>query len=608
MRLPILFCSVLCMGANAQGPTAPTNCVVSDLTTLLSIEQCPAGVSCHHASVLAHVNGAGLPVPPAPPFSFVTGLTMPTTGREFAIIGASNGLLIVDTHDLAATPPGTAAPTPWMWFEPEDSGLQGACTYNTDHRGVVAHGSLVVESNVWRPYLRVFEISGTSPPFTVTRKANLTTTTTPLAVPNASYRLSVDREQELLFVPACPTLPGPVLALKVFDLRNIPPFGSPSPTPIWVWTGGGPVGPSVTMNTFDAHLYRDGAARRLAVSEYTGPGDRITVLDVSNLVRSAGGTFPSPYAPLAWAMFQPTGTHSVWVDPTAQRMYNSFSDSLVQVYDLAAFPYNANGIVGAPPLVNNTYRTPATSLLYGVYHVAEGIGATGYAAGWTGGLKVLDLRPDALTETQSLATVDTCLSANCGAPSCIGSTHHGVWSVFRNQDSGVLYLSDQARGLFLVRSEVAHVHRYGRGVGTGSHPTIPSVSLESGAPRVPRAATGPSGPYTAIPALDATFDVTVANLDVGAGTRIGVLDISLLGDVNSPLSFDSTGVFQRFGTLSLPPIFFAVTGSSVVVPVPLAGSWEGLPVFLQVAVFDQVAGQFVATSRGSFVGVAAQRN
>ena len=601
----LLAVPTLCVLATAQGPTAPTDCAVTDLTTFLSIASCP-GLSCKHASVLGHVNGSSiLPTPPSAPFSFVTGLTMPVTGREFAVIGASNGILIVDTHVMASTPPGTAAPTPWMHFEVEDAGLGGPCTYATDHRGVVTHGALIIESNIWRPYLRVFEISGTAPPFTVTRKADIVTTTSPVLAPNASYRLTVDREQELLFVPTCP-VPGPVFALKVFDLQGLPPFGSPGPAPIWVWTGGGASGPSVTMNTFDAHIYRDGAVKRLAVSEYTGPGDHITILDISNLVRT-GGVFPSPYAPLSWAMFKPTATHSVWAAPNANTLYNSYSDSLVEAYDMTGFPYTADNVVATPPLVNESYRVSPTQLLYGVYHVAEGLGMTGYAAGWGDGLKLVDFRPDALAPLLPLAYVDTCLATSCLATSCIASQHFGVWSVFRNQDSGVLYLSDQSQGLFLVRAEVAHMHRFGKGVSTPNHTTIPVVSLEDGAPRVPRAASAATGPYTAIPALDSQVVVTVSNLDPGTGTRIGALDISLWGDPASPLFFDTGGVFQRFGTLSVTPIFFSITASTMSVPVPLAGTWEGLPLFMQVAVFDQTLGQYVATSRGGFVGVAARR-
>src|SRR5690606_22448488 len=125
-----------------------------------SVNVCVSGAACDHASVLANVNGASLGA--LPPFSLVNGFTMPVTGREFAMIGASNGVLIVDTHDLASTLPGQSPPLPWMDFEAEDPGLS-ACALRTDHRGVVAYptatGALVVESNVWRPYLRTYEVT-----------------------------------------------------------------------------------------------------------------------------------------------------------------------------------------------------------------------------------------------------------------------------------------------------------------------------------------------------------------------------------------------------------------------------------------------------------------
>jgi hypothetical protein len=578
--------------------------------------------------VLAHIDGSlhGAQAP----YSLVGGLTMPSTGREFAVICASNGTLIVDTHDLVATPVGSPQPAYWSVFlgEDADENSPDTCLAQTEHRGVAVYGSLIIESNLHRPYLRAFELTGSAPPFSVVRKANIDLNPPSYAAfQGAPPRLAVDQELGYLFVPGCPPISSAFVTLRLFDLQNYPVEGQPAPTALWTWEGGAP--PLYSQNSFDVHIYRDGLTKRAVVSEFVGPG--ITFLDISNLTRP----FVPSWQPAAWASFPvstlglvPRGTHSVWVDPTRSLLYNSYGDSSTNVYALQtplySFQYGANLPVQVPPSeAEQTYRTPPTSLTYGVpslgvpairhHHVVEGLGMTGYAAAWDDGLVILDLRPDALSPEMDLAHVDTCPSTSCGVPQslpCISSFHHGVWSVFKNQDSGVVYLSDQAQGLFLVRPEVCHLLRYGYGVASAAHPTIPSVSLEQGPPRVPRPPTVATGPFTAIPALDDNLKVTVRNLVPSAG-RIGFIDVAVVGDIGSTYTFGTPG-FPRYGTVPVPlpgfPVPFSFTSDTAVIDVPLAGVWTELPLYMQVAIYDTTgAPVVVATSRGTCVGVGPQR-
>ncbi len=610
MRSLSLGVSCVVLSALAPAQTDPTSCAVNDLM-LSSVNACVSGAACSHASLLAHVQVSGA----LAPYSLVHGFAMPVTGREFAVIGASNGLAIVDAHDLSSTIPGQPLPPFFSSFQPEDPGLV-ACALRTDHRGVVAYatanGALVVESNLWRPYLRVFEVTPAGTSFQVNRLADIVF---PNPLPPGSVqvapRMLVDAEQGILFVAGVGGT-----KMHAYDLEAYLVAGSMPPS-IWQWTGGGASGPPMTSSSFDVHLFRDGVSRRLAVSAYTPAADYVTILDVSNLVRNGSGAFPFPYQPLSWAAFQPlTSTHSVWVDPTASRLYNSYSDASVDVYELSGFPYGANNTVGTPRATVQPYHRALPRLEYGtgswLCHTTEGLGLTGYAAGWESGLQVVDLRPDCLNPNAALASLRTCAPGACAGPSpCLGSGWFGAWSVYFKQDSGVVYVSDQASGLFLVRVEAAHLHRFGRGVASVNHPTIPRLSLRAGPPRVTRPATPIMPPLIAVPQLDTTVELTVSNLQpASANLQVGVIDIAVFGDVNSTVGFDPAGVFPRYGVVTLGQVLFSTTNETETVQVPLAGAYEGLPVFLQVAIYQTTpAGdQVVATSRGSFVGIAAQRN
>ena len=611
-----------CYSVVAQSPTNPTSCAVSDLTTLNSIDYCPT-LTCSHASVLAHIPlGAAVP-----PFSFVSGLAMTGTGREFALICASNGLMIVDTHDLARTAPGSVLPPYWSAFLAEDPAAIAAnmCAGATEHRGVVAMGNLFVESNLHRAYLRVYELSVSSTGYSVSRLANIDLNPAPWApFLGAVYRMTVDPDTGVLFVPGCPPSVGTsaFVKLKAYNLRNFPAV-PPAPNPIMVWEGGGagvPPTPAQQMNSFDVHLFRQGSARRAVVSEFAG--NSIAVLDISDLTPP----FPANYSPLHWVQFTSPDPipHSSWVDPSRQLLYTSINDAITSVLHFRSasgvFNFNANAVMTLPadqPLaVNQPYHQATTPLRYQTlgkwHHTLEGVGMTGMAASWDAGLRVIDLRPDALDPEMELAQVITCAPCSLPTAPCIGSFHHGVWGIYRSQDSGVVYLSDQALGLFLIRVEAAHLNRYGIGTAGPSHASVPTVSLDHGPPRVTRAATAATPQFKAIPALDVTLPVTVSNLLAGGGNRWVGLDICLMGDESSQVYFDPAQSFKKYGVLTVPvtvidPI--PLGASSVVLQVPLASAWEGLPLFMQAVVYEVVGGspQVVATSRGTWVGVAAQR-
>jgi hypothetical protein len=620
MKHTFIAATALAVSAVGQNLTDPTSCVISDLFPNPTVSFALPGTTVDRASILAHEDGSS--VGAIAPFSFVSGLTQPGTGREFALIGASNGLLVVDTHNPTTSQP---PPTPWMQLV-QETNPQG-CEDHTEHRGCVAFNDLIIESNRLRPTVRVFQLTTTTSGFNVGLIATIQLN--PQSgenIPGSSYRLAVDPARAHLYVPGCPstTTANGQRSLKIFDLTNI----ATNQTPIAVWLGGTTSGSvSHPMNSFDVHLTQRNGAPCAVVSEYIGgstgsglTGTRIAVLDTSNLSATSG----SPYVPTSWAMFD-TGlpNHSTWLDPTGVLLYNSIGDAVSVVHKISSM---GTGFVSMPPFVEESWHLSNPPLIqYNVngtgpfHHTVEGLGMTGFVAAWDDGLQIVDLRRDAISPRQLLAGVKTCPSTGCAAApshSCVSNVHHGVWSVYRNQDSGVIYLSDQATGLYLVRAEVGHLHRFGKGVGdviVSGNP-MPTISLLDAPPRVSRPQSAQTATRTLIPALDQTLTVTIGNLQPVSGvTRLGVLEVCLLADVASTAVYSppapNAGPFPRYGGATVFTQFFSVTSNTATVALPMSSVPDTTRLYLQAAVAQDFSGTFkyVAVSRGAFFGTAAQQ-
>ena len=114
--------------------------------------------------------------------------------------------------------------------------------------------------------------------------------------------------------------------------------------------------------------------------------------------------------------------------------------------------------------------------------------------------------------------------------------------------------------------------------------------------------------FHAVPPLDGKIDITVGNLKPPTvGLQLGVVEVALMGDVNSSAVFEGS-MFPRYGSHVVFSVMFTADAPTVVVELPLAGAFEGLPIFLQAAIYQDHGTGFevVACSRGTFFGIAAK--
>lgn len=594
MKRSVLTVLLVAATLTAQAPTDPTGCSLTGLQ-LGNNPDCngiPRGWqwplppnACYRASVLGILGEQQL-APAVRPFSFVTGHTDPATGREFALLSAWNGLVIVDAHHVSQNGPTRVVPDYWVLLD----------SVRAVHRGTASFGEYVYESNAFRPSLRVARVAVSTTPTTSVTVTQLPDV--PLPAIGTSYRLTVDEQRGHLYVP---TING----LFIYDV-NGPNGAAPQLLAVWKgWLSGGGVIPS-----FDVHLQRDGGTVRAVVSEYLTPNvTHISFLDVTNL--PAGNPPVNPWTPPNWCAFvasQPgTGNaHSTWMSADGDYLYSSIGDVATVVYDMRNFAfYNANAVLTLaqmPPLMQVAGSNPVKDLIYPAQpmrHMGlQGLGYTGYVSSWQEGFILYDVRPDNPAPNQILAQVDTCFSsstASHGGPTW-NNLYPGAFSVYRKQDSGVIYVSDETNGLYFVRANVGHMHRFGAG-------TAELYNGEWLMPRITAEHAPPRAHTTLLP--DPEQKITISNLVPGravlvlassAGTHVGTpfpdpgssCDIFLTGLVSAPIfvTADATGRAE----VSLPPVL------------P-----DQFRLFFQAWTFVPTTTQCAASSRGTWFGLAEPR-
>jgi len=603
---------VLAAQVVAQSPTDPTSCTVGDLVTG-SNPDCNGShwdwaiQDCSRASVLSFVDVAAAGA--TGPFFFVSGHTDPASGREFALLCCANGLLVVDAHQVwSATGPNPTQPTTWFF--------QDTVAPTTVHRGVVAYGSHLYESCIDRGSIRIFQVTvGPGPNPTV----SVIDTTSVIQLPvgaggygqfaGASYRLTVDEQRGHLYVPGCPQNPGGERPVRIYDVGSNPT----NPCEIASWPR---PGDPVPMSPFQVHLQRYGSTTRAVVSEYVTPAGwnpalrRLAILNVTSLPACNP---PTPWSPSEWVSWipSPDPLHSSWMSADGSYLYYSWNDYGTRVYDLRNFtdfainqslPITIGGVLhDVPPLLAAAYPDPT---VIGRHHIGlQGVGYTGFAASGADGLLLYDLRPNVISPGQVLAQVDTSICQPnvhpVNDPVC-GPVHPGNLSVYGNQDSGVLYVSDWTNGLYFVRANVGHVHRFGKGVAENDNGTLrlPRITLEEAPPRV----AGSAG-------TDQSLNVMISNL---VPNRMCVVEMYTEGR-NTPVTYQGhTGFDFWLQGLALPAVlcgpasasgvatFSIPTSSPVVVP-------DQFRLFLQAFSYESTGTGYVlkATSRGTFFGFAA---
>jgi hypothetical protein len=587
LPIPLLLTAAVA----AQGPTDPTSCSLGGLM-LGSNPDCtgigpswgwPIGPGdCYRASVLGVLDAASL-APAQGPFSYVTGHADPATGREFALLSAWNGLVVVDTHDIAAMGPTPFVPPYWVLPDP----------MLAIHRGAISFGEHVYESNAFRPSLRVLHIgvAAVPPSVTVTQLPDV-----PLPSIGSSYRLTVDRERGHLYVPGFD-------GLRIYDVNGA---NAAAPQLLAVWRGWIP---GSTVASFDVHLHRDGPTVRAVVSEYLSAGaTHIAVLDVTTL--PAGVPAIDPWLPTEWvawiAGFPGSGNaHSAWMPEDGAFLYSSIGDVATVVYDMRGFPhYAANRVLTlaeAPPRMQVNGSNPPTDLVYPAAprrHIGlQGIGHAGYAPSWQDGVLLYDLRTDRANPNEVLAQVDTspCSpGSTSGGPQC-SQTYPGVFGVHRLQDSGVVYAADDTNGLFLLRLNVGHVHRFG--VGT--------AEVHGGVPLVPRIVTEDAPPRMHFPwAPDPDQGITIRDLVPGRAVVLAIATDGLAAGVPFPAP-GSPCLSWLGGIVAGALITTADAQGRVEVALPPVLP-EQFRLFLQAFSFAPVGLGYdcVAASRGTWFGIA----
>lgn len=591
----LLYCVLLLATAlPAQNPSDPTSTSLSGLV-LGNNPDC-SGIprhwqwplppnACYRASVLGILGEREL-LPARAPFSYVTGHTDVATGREIALLSASNGLVIVDADRISETGPTRHRPQHIVHIDPSPPSI---------HRGTAAFGEYIYESNLFRPYLRVMRLvvsPAVNPPMALVPLPNV-----PLPA-GASYRLTVDDERGHLYVPTG-------AGLHIFDINGA---NAGAPQLLAVWRGW--QWPQSTMPSFDVFLHDDGSTVRAIVSEYLTVGPtHISVLDVTNLPSS--GTPVDPWTPPNWFSFAASvaggsAAHSAWADDDLQYIYSSVGDVATVVFDLRNFTlWNVNRQLTyfeTPPLMQQAGTNPAVTLTYPELPLRQmgmlGLGMTGYSTAWAEGFRLYDLRPGILTPNEPLAYVDTSYSSSFhpyGGPSW-SFIYPGAFSVYRKQDSGVIYVGDIDNGLYFIRLNVGHVHRYGRGTAeiVNNQPLIPRITMAKAPPRAHTAA-----------AVDPQQKITIGNLAPG---RAVILMVATDGTGSGVPFPDPTSTCDHYlGGIIAAPIFAAANAAGVAevaLPPVLPSQFR---LFMQAFSFAPSSIICEASSRGTWFGLAERQ-
>lgn len=591
--------TLLALPIAAQAPSDPTDCSTLGFSLFRNpdCQDAPAqwplpANACTRASVLSIVGPAAFARAGLQgPFAFVTGHTDPATGREFALVCGSNGFAVVDTHQIAALGPSDLEP-PILVRQENCIVPTPAC--GSIHRGTASFGEFVYESNSFRTSLRVTRVRvvpGGSPEVTLKAFPDV-----PMP-PGASYRLTVDRERGHLYVPGAG-------GLHVYDVNG---SNAGAPVLLAIWRGWQP---GATVPSWDVHLHRQHGRVLAVVAEYltTNAPSHVSILDVTRL--PVGDTNWQPPRWVAWPGSVPGAgsVHSAWMPADGSYLYSSLGDVTTFVYDLRGFRlFAANRVLSfgeVPPLVQSSTPTPRP-LVYPQLprrHMGlQGIGFTGYASSWQDGFILYDLRPDCALPNEVLAQVDTspCSpGSSSGGASCSG-TYPGAFSTYRLQDSGVVYVTDETNGLFLVRLNVGHVHRFGAAVPEthAGVDYVPRITLEHAPART-----------WYDPLRDAGQRVTVRG--IRPGRTVGLVIGTEAARTPVPFPDPSSPCRLWLGGFVTPPFLIDDLDNDGAVEIALP---PGIPpqwrVFVQAFSIDNTGAspRCLASSRGTWFGMADPR-
>lgn len=214
-------------------------------------------------------------------------------------------------------------------------------------------------------------------------------------------------------------------------------------------------------------------------------------------------------------------THSAWAtdDPQLCLTTDENNTGYLQAWDTK----NPNA-----PAARASYVLPGH-----IVHNVYGIGRTAFLACYTDGFHVVDVG-NAATAIKRLAHYDT---------STIGSGFAGAWGCYPWTESGVVYVSDMQRGLFVLRVERGMLNRHGQGV---SGPLgVPRASFEGGSAMV-------DSPKFRLELTNLVPSAPFALVVGDAQTNLPLLNVTLYVDPTNAVAVHGTADAQGRATVAVP--------------------------------------------------------
>lgn len=559
-----------------------------------------------HGAMAPDGDNPGATVMVRGPFSGVAGHRDPTTGREFAVICAFNGIWFVD-----ADKPAAASLAESVFF------ADGPCARFCTHRGVATYKDYVYTTNGCRPGLRVFKITANATTWSVAPvlegpgdpwilENELGVSGTGIGS-GPGPRPSIDVNNGHLYVCYTPAdTNNPInttyRALKIFNLvgaETKPEFMAAWPLPTFdafVRREYDPGAPA----TFVDYVYL--CVKDLPIQSHpcTQPWcNGYYVIDVTGMSMATVGAGNE----WTWLMTRPWRythaqvfqgpieyPHNTYVTRDGAAMLNSENDEFATSRDTSGLtPVAGGGYVNAP-LASAYTETLCNGVVAGKIHAVHGIGRTAYFAHFGEGVSIVDWAADGtLTRLAFYDTWDenppwVWYTLPCGGPADPAVGFDGVWAVAPFQDSGVIYASDRHYGLFMLRADVGHLNRWGcLECDTSTNPPIaPRIVTNNGPARVGR-----------------DLELQVENAHPN-GTGIMILGTDPLVFAPCPGPYVDQGGALYAQTATTTNALGELT-SPVVLPLSVLPFLEGHQVYCQYASFGATT---AASSRGTWFGIA----
>ena len=249
-------------------------------------------------------------------------------------------------------------------------------------------------------------------------------------------------------------------------------------------------------------------------------------------------------------------THSAWATDDHKLLFTTDENATgyLQAYDVTN---------PSAPVALSSYVLPGY-----IVHNVYGIGRTVYLACYNDGFHMVDVG-NAATTIKTLAYYDT---------STISSTFTGAWGCYPWTDSGVVYVSDMQRGLFVLQIDRGAMNRYGSGVPGPLG--VPRARFEGGSAMV-------DSPNFRLELSNLTPNAPYALVLSHAQANYPLLNVTLHVDPAHPAVVN--GVADAQGNASVP------------LPIPNDQNLTIGRVYAQILTAN---GNQLAASRGMWFGIA----